>query len=158
MMGRMREGYRQPEERTLADLMVGHRIILRYAVGPDPDPDDPAREVTGPMQARTGAYWLHAVSHQGLEVSRELTGEEAGIFLVPWGGVLVLNGVPRGDLEEEARRKFAIDRQKLLDRLEDPQERDANLGFDARRFLGFNPYDKEVRAALGRLPIEYTYP
>ena len=81
-------------------------------------------EVTGPMRARTGAYWLHAVSHQGLEVSRELTGEEAGIFLVPWGAVLVLNGLPRGQLEEEALRKFAIDRQKLLDRLEDPQERE----------------------------------
>ena len=157
-MGRTREGYRQPEERTLADLMVGHRVVLRYVVGPEPEPDDPDREVTGPMQARTGAYWLHAVSHQGLEISRELAGEEAGIFLVPWAGVLVLNGVPRGQLEEEARRKFAIDRQKLLDRLEDPREGDANLGLDARRFLGLNPHDGEVRVALGRLPREYLYP
>jgi hypothetical protein len=157
-MGRMREGYRQPEERTLADLMVGHRVILRYAVGPEPDPDDPSREVTGPMQARTGAYWLHAVSNQGLEISRELTGEAAEIFLVPWGGVLVLNGVPRGELEEEALRKFAIARQKLLDRLDHPQEGDANLGLDALRFLGFNPRDEEVRAALERLPREYLYP
>ncbi len=157
-MGRMREGYRQPEERTLADLLVGHRVILSYAVGPEPDPHDPGREVTGPMQARTGAYWLHAVSYQGLEVSRELAGEDAEIFLVPWGGVLVLDGVPRVELEEEARRKFAIDRQKLLDRLEDPQEGGANLGLDARRFLGFNPHDGEVRAALGRLPREYLYP
>ena len=157
-MGRSREGYRQPEERTLADLMVGHRVILQYAVGPEHDPDEPDREVTGPMQARTGAYWLHAVSNQGLEISRALAGEEAGIFLVPWGGVLVLNGVPRGELEEEALRKFAIDRQKLLDRLEAPQEGDANLGLDARKFLGFNPYDEEVRAALGRLPREFMYP
>jgi hypothetical protein len=157
-MGRMREGYRQPEERTLADLLVGHRVVLQYAVGPEPDPDDPAREVTGPTRARTGAYWLHAVSLQGLEISRELTGEEAEIFLVPWGGVLVLNGVPRGELEEEARRRFAIDRQKLLERLEDPQEGDAHLVLDARRFLGFNPHDGEVRAALGRLPREYMYP
>ena len=157
-MGRMREGYRQPEERTLADLLVGHRVVIRYAVGPEPDPDDPAREVTGPMQAKTGAYWLHAVSHQGLEISRELAGEASEIFLVPWGGVLLLDGVPRGELEEEALRKFAIDRQKLLDRLEDPQEGDADLGLDARRFLGFNPHDEEVRAALGRLPREYMYP
>jgi hypothetical protein len=157
-VGRMREGYRQPEERTLADLLVGHRVILQYAVGPEPDPDDPDREVTGPMQARTGAYWLHAVSHQGLEISREVAGEAAEIFLVPWGGVLVLNGVPRGELEEEARRRFAIDRQKLLDRLNDPHERDVNLGLNARRFLGFNPYDEEVRAALGRLPRECLYP
>jgi hypothetical protein len=157
-VGRSREGYRQPEERTLADLMVGHRVILQYTVGPEPDPDDPDREITGPMRARTGAYWLHAVSNQGLEISRALAGEEAGIFLVPWGGVLVLNGVPRVELEEEARRKFAIDRQKLLDRMGDPQEGDANLGLDARRFLGFNPHDEEVRAALGRLPREYLYP
>lgn len=157
-MGRMREGYRQPEERTLADLLVGHRVVLRYAVGPEPDPDDPGREVTGPIQARTGAYWLHAVSLQGLEVSRGLAGEDAEIFLVPWGGVLLLNGVPRGELEEEAEKRFAIDRRKLLDRLEDPQEGDANLVLDARRFLGFNPYDDEVRAALGRLPREYMYP
>ena len=157
-MGRSREGYRQPEERTLADLLVGHRIILQYAVGPEPDPDDPDREITGPTRARTGAYWLHAVSNQGLEISRALAGEDAGIFLVPWGGVLVLNGVPRVELEEEARRKFAIDRQKLLDRLGDPREGDADLGLDARRFLGFNPLDEEVRAALGRLPREYLYP
>ena len=157
-MGRSREGYRQPEERTLADLLVGHRIILQYAVGPEPDPDDPDREITGPTRARAGAYWLHAVSNQGLEISRALTGEDAEIFLVPWGGVLVLNGVPRVELEEEARRKFAIDRQKLLDRLGDPREGDANLGLDARRFLGFNPLDEEVRAALGRLPREYLYP
>ena len=157
-MGRSREGYRQPEERTLADLMVGHRVILQYAVGPEPDHEDPDRELTGPLRARTGAYWLHAVSNQGLEISRALAGEEAGIFLVPWGGVLVLNGVPRVELEEEALRKFAIDRQKLLDRMGDPQEGDANLGLDARRFLVFNPHDEEVRAALGRLPREYLYP
>jgi len=157
-MGRSREEYRQPEERTLADLLVGHRVILKYVVGPDPDPDDPDREITGPMQARTGAYWLHAVSHQGLEASRELVGEAAEIFLVPWGGVLLLDGVPRGELEEEALRKFAIDRQKLLDRLEDPQEGDAELGLEARRFLGFNPHDEEVRAALGRLPRDFLYP
>jgi hypothetical protein len=157
-MGRSREGYRPPEERTLADLLVGHRVILQYAVGPEPDPDDSGREITGPMQARTGAYWLHAISHQGLEISRALVGEAAEIFLVPWGGILVLDGVPRVELEEEARRKFAIDRQKLLDRLEDPQEGDVNLGLDARRFLGLNPHDEEVRAALGRLPGEYLYP
>ena len=157
-MGRMREGYRPPEERTLADLLVGHRVILQYAVGPKPDPEDPGRELRGSMEAMTGAYWLHAVSYQGLEISRELAGEAAEIFLVPWGGVLVLDGVPRGELEEEALRKFAIDRQKLLDRLEDPQEGDADLGLDARRFLGFNPHDEEVRAALGRLPREYMYP
>jgi hypothetical protein len=144
-MGRMREGYRQPEERTLADLMVGHRVVLRYAVGPEPDPDDPNREVTGPLQAKTGAYWLHAISNQGLEVSRGLVGEASEIFLVPWGGVLVLDGVPRGELEEEALRKFAIDRRKLLDRLEDPQEGDANLGLDARRFLGRRVIDIEQR-------------
>jgi hypothetical protein len=157
-VGRIREGYRPPEERTLADLLVGHRVILKYAVGPEPDPDDPDREITGPIRARTGAYWLHAVSRQGLEISRELTGEAAEIFLVPWGGVLMLDGVPREELEEAARRKFAIDRQKLLDRLTDPQEGDANLGLDARRFLGFNPHDEEVRAALGRLPRDFLYP
>ncbi len=41
---------------------------------------------------------------------------------------------------------------------EDPQEGDANLVLDARRFLGFNPHDGEVRTALGRLPREYMYP
>ena len=54
-MGRSREGYRQPEERTLADLMVGHRVVLQYAVGPEPDPDGPDRGITGPTRARTGA-------------------------------------------------------------------------------------------------------
>ncbi len=40
----------------------------------------------------------------------------------------------------------------------DPQEGDANLGLDGRRFLGFSPHDEEVRVALGRLPREYLYP
>jgi hypothetical protein len=40
----------------------------------------------------------------------------------------------------------------------DPQEWDDNLGLDARRFLGFNPHDEEVRVALGRLPRGYIYP
>ena len=93
-----------------------------------------------------------------MEVSRELVGEAAEIFLVPWGGILVLNGVPRGELEEKARRRFDIDRQELLDRLNDPQDRDANLGLDAQRFLGYNPRDEEVRAALERLPRNFLYP
>jgi hypothetical protein len=50
------------------------------------------------------------------------------------------------------------DTRRPLDRMGDPQEGDANLGLDARRFLGFNPHDGEVRAALGRLPREYLYP
>jgi hypothetical protein len=41
--------------------------------------------------------------------------------------------------------------------MDDPQE-DANLGLDARRFLGFKAHDEEVRAALGRLPREFMYP
>ena len=40
----------------------------------------------------------------------------------------------------------------------DPQEGDANLGLDARRFLGSNHHHEEVRSALGRLPREYLYP
>ena len=50
------------------------------------------------------------------------------------------------------------DTRRPLDRMGDPQEGDANLGLDARRFLGFNPHDEEVRAALGRVPRGYIYP
>src|SRR4028118_850274 len=50
------------------------------------------------------------------------------------------------------------DTWRPLDRMYDPQEGDADLGLDVRRFLGFNPHDEEVRAALGRLPREYLYP
>ncbi len=50
------------------------------------------------------------------------------------------------------------DTRRPLDRMCDPQEGDADLGLDARRFLGFNPHDEEVRAALVRLPREYLYP
>ena len=57
----------------------------------------------------------------------------------------------------EGPKEVPIDRQELLDRLEAPQEADANLGLDARRFLGFNPRDEEVRA-LGRLSRERLYP
>ena len=156
-MGTRREEYRQPEQRTLADLLVGHRVILQRMVGPEPDPDEPDKEIRGPLEAVTGAYWLHAVSHQGIELSLALSGEAAEIFLVPWANILMLDGLPRTELEEEARRGFAIDRQELLDRLSDPQEEDRNLVLDSRRFLSFNPKDEEVRAALERLPSERRF-
>jgi hypothetical protein len=156
-MGRTREGYRPPEERTFADLMVGHRVVLQHAVGPDPDPGDPDRRVKGSIEAVTGAYWLHAVSHQGVEVSRSLSGEALEILLVPWASVLMLNGLPRGELEEEARGKFAVERRELLGRLGEAREGDTTLGLDARRYLSLNPKDGEVREALERLPRETFY-
>jgi hypothetical protein len=158
MVGRRREEYRQPEERTLADLLVGNRVILQHMVGPEPDPDEPDKEIRGPLEAVTGAYWLHAISHQGIEISLALSGEAADIFLVPWSSILMLDGAPRGELEEEAKGTFAIDRKELLDRLSEPQEEDRNLDLDARRYLSFNPKDEEVRAALEELPSERRFP
>jgi hypothetical protein len=70
-----------------------------------------------------------------MELSRELSGEAADIFLVPWGSVLVLDGALRGDLEEAARERLAIDRLELLERLKEPQPEDRDLGLDARRYL-----------------------
>ena len=154
-MGRRYEEYRQPEERTLADLLVGHRVVLQHAVGPDLDPDDPTRAVRGPLEANTGAYWLHSVSQHGIEVSVALSGDAAEILFVPWNSVLMLHGLRRGELEEEARKELVIDRRKLLERLSDPQVVDRTLDLDARRYLSLNPKDEEVRAALERLPREY---
>ena len=154
-MGRRRDEYRQPEERTLADLLVGHRVVLQHAVGPDPD--DPDSEVRGPLEAKTGTYWLHATSQQGIEVSRSLSGDAAEIYFVPWGSILMLSGLRRGELEEEARRALIIDRQELLERLGDPQETDRTVELDARRYLSLNPNDEEVHAALERLPIAYRW-
>ena len=157
-MSLRREVYRRPEERTLADLMVGSRVIVQYMVGPEPDPTNPDEEVRGPPEAITGAYWLHSISQVGIEVSRTLSGEAADIFLVPWGSVLVLDGALRGDLEESARERLASDRQELLERLKDPQTDDRDLGLDARRYLSYNPDDGEVREALGQLPREHLFP
>jgi hypothetical protein len=70
----------------------------------------------------------------------------------------VLNRVPRIGLEEEARRKFAIDRQKLLDRLEDPQEGDANLGLDAPEVPGLQPPRRGGAGGVGAAAREYLYP
>lgn len=157
-MGRRREEYRSPQDRTLADLMVGHRVLLQHMAGPELDPAKPDEMVRGQPEAVTGAYWLHAVSHQGIEISRELTGDAVEIYLVPWGSVLMLNGLVRGELEQEAQNAFAIDRQELLERLNDPQTEDKSVGLDARRYLSFNPNDEEVRGALGRLPSKYQFP
>jgi hypothetical protein len=134
-----REEYRQPEERTLADLMVGNRVIVQHMVGPDADPDRPDEEVRGQPQAATGAFWLHAISSQGIELSRSLKGEGSEVFLVPWASLLVLDGRPRGELEQEAREAFAIDREGLLERLGDPQQDDRNVGLDARWYLSYTP-------------------
>jgi hypothetical protein len=153
-----RDEYRSPQERTLADLMVGTRVIVQYMVGPKPDPDNPDKEVRGQPEAITGAYWLHSISQVGIEVSRELSGEAAEIFLVPWSSVLMLDGAVRGDLEEAARERLAIDRQQLMERLKEPQPEDRDLGLDARRYLSFNPEDGEVREALGQLPREHLFP
>jgi hypothetical protein len=153
-----REEYRSPEERTLADLMVGHRVILQRLVGPELDPDNPDEEVTGQPKVTTGAYWLHSISGVGIEISRSLSGEASQIMLVPWGNVLMLNGVTRGELEEEARERLVINRQALLDRLNDPHPEDRSLGLDARRYLTYNPRDEEVRGALEGLPKEHLFP
>src|SRR4028119_1218070 len=48
-VGRSREGYRPPEERTLADLLVGHRAMLKYPAGPEPAPAPPGRATPAPM-------------------------------------------------------------------------------------------------------------
>ncbi len=157
-MGRRQEEYRKPEERTLPDLMVGHRVILQHLVGPKFDPDNPDKEVRGQPEAVTGAYWLHASSRIGIEISRSLSAEAVDLFFVPWSSVLMLNGISRGELEEEAQESFAIDRQKLLERLGDPQPKDRNLGLDARRYLSYNPGDEEVRQALEQLPRSYQFP
>lgn len=157
-MSKRREEYRKPEERTFADLLVGHRVILQHMVGPEPDLENPDEQVRGQPEAVTGAYWLHAISQQGIEISRTLSGDTAEILLVPWGSVLMLDGLPRAELEQEARDTFAIDRQELLDRLNDPRTEDRMAGLDARRYLGFNPHDEEVREALGRLPSGYQFP
>ena len=153
-----REEYRSPEERTLADLMVGHRVILQRLVGPELDPHNPDEDVTGHPKAATGAYWLHSISGVGIEISRSLSGEGTEILLVPWGSVLVLDGRARAELEEEARERLVIDRQALLDRLNDAHPEDRSLGLDARRYLTYNPRDEEVRGALEGLPREHMFP
>jgi hypothetical protein len=158
MMGRGQEEYRKPEERTLADLMVGHRVILQHLVGPKLDPDNPDEEVRGQPEAVTSAYWLHTSSRTGIEISRSLSAEATDLFFVPWSSILVLNGVSRSELEEEAGESFAIDRQKLLERLGDPQAKDSGVGLDARRYLNYNPNDEEVRQALEQLPRSYQFP
>jgi hypothetical protein len=138
--------------------MVGHRVILQHLVGPKFDPDNPDKEVRGQPEAVTGAYWLHASSRIGIEVSRKLSGEASQIFFVPWSSVLMLNGVSRGELEEEAQESFAIDRQKLLEQLGGSQPKDRDLELDARRYLSYNPGDEEVRQALEQLPRSYQFP
>ncbi len=158
MGGTRREEYRSPEERTLADLMAGSRVIIQYMVGPELDPDNPDQVVRGQPQAVTGAFWLHSISGVGIEISRSLSGEGSQIALVPWGSVLVLDGRARAELEEEARERLVIDRQALLERLGDPHPEDRELGLEARRYLTYNPRDEEVRGALEGLPREHMFP
>jgi hypothetical protein len=87
-----------------------------------------------------------------------LSGEGAEISLVPWSNVLLLNGLSRSDLEQEARERLVIDRQALLDRLNDPHPEDKELGLEARRYLTYNPRDEEVRGVLAGLPREGMFP
>ena len=70
----------------------------------------------------------------------------------------MLNGLPRGELEEEARREFAIDRQELLGAALRPARRGRRPGVGRQAVPELQSQDEGVRAALGQLPTEHQFP
>ncbi len=149
--------FRSPEYRNTPDLMLGARIVLEYLAGPALDNDKQDENVSGPLQAKTGLFWLQAHSSYGIDVSKEQDGDN--IAFIPWGAVLAMYGPSRKELEDWASEELQANRADLLERLRNPQPEDmATLSRDATDYLRHNPNDTEIRQAQRDLPESFRYP
>ncbi len=149
--------FRSPKDRSTPNLMLGAQIVLEYLAGPAFDNDKPDENVSGPLQAKTGLFWLQAQSSFGIDVSKEQDGDDRAF--IPWGAVLAMYGPSRTELEDWASEELQENRADLLERLRKPQPEDmATLSQDATDYLSHNPNDTEVRQAQRDLPESFRYP
>ncbi len=165
---------RDPEQRNLIDLMLGHQVGVKYVSGPDITEDnvdqivEEGRVLKGQPEARTAAFYLRRCSQFGVEVSK--TAERGNEIFIPWGAVLAIWGPSREDLERPAREATdqeqpertggggpPRDRRELMSQLGNartPAEI-ANLRAAADNWLAAHPGDGDVRLARERLSSEH---
>lgn len=165
---------REPEQRNLIDLMLGHQVAVKYVSGPDITEDnvdqivEEGRVLKGQPEARTAAFYLRRCSQFGVEVSK--TAERGNEIFIPWGAVLAIWGPSREEMERNARGTtnrdqperteeggLPRDRRELMDQLGDartPSEV-ANAKVAADNWLAAHPSDGDVRLAREQLQAEY---
>jgi hypothetical protein len=97
----MGEEIREPTKLELDQAKVlewvGELILLKYQSGPSINPENIREVVKGPIEARTGIFYLRQAGQLGIEVvaldRNEESAEGSGAF-VPWSSVLVIVGPP----------------------------------------------------------------
>lgn len=87
-------GRQQQTESVLMDWL-GHRVVVKYLVGPaDPmDPEDEKGLARAPLETRSGVFELHRIGQVGIEVGNTLEeSSEDRVTLIPWGAMLSIRG------------------------------------------------------------------
>ena len=69
---------------------LGYRLLVKYLTGPDVDPEDADRAVTGQTEARTELLYLEQIGSYGVVVKKVAEGSPE---FIPWGAVLAILGV-----------------------------------------------------------------
>jgi hypothetical protein len=66
---------------------LGYRLLIKYITGPDVDPEDADRAVTGQTEARTELLYLEQIGAYGVVVKKVAEGSPE---FIPWGAVLAI--------------------------------------------------------------------
>ena len=66
---------------------LGHRLLVKYMTGPDADPEDADRTVTGQPEARTELLYLEEIGAYGVVVKKVAEGRPE---FIPWGALLAI--------------------------------------------------------------------
>ena len=66
---------------------LGERLLIKYMLGPDVDPDGADRTVTGQPEASTELPYLDHIGAYGLVVKQVAEGRPE---FIPWGAVLAI--------------------------------------------------------------------
>ena len=66
---------------------LGYRLLVKYITGPDVDPEDADRTVTGQTEARTELLYLEQIGAYGVVVKKVAEGSPE---FIPCGAVLAI--------------------------------------------------------------------
>ena len=160
---------RDPADKNLLYLMLGHQVFIEYLAGPRVTEDNfdqvvkQGETLAGP-EARTRAYYLRGISSQGIEVTP--TEEHKNYVFISWGAVLRIWGPDRLELEYAEREAMEQnqqhdtedtapqpDRQEAMDLLANAEtlSEAAAAKVAADCWLLIHPSDGDVRMAREQL-------
>jgi hypothetical protein len=76
---------------------LGYRLLVKYLTGPDVDPEDADRAVTGQTEARTELLYLEQIGAYGVVVKKVAEGSPE---FIPWGAVLAILDVTPAESDD----------------------------------------------------------